>query len=76
MTKEMQLELKRLLEIERERVLSRDNTDLAIKLAYILIGLNGYISGSINIQKSIQENVDVGPGYVSASVQRFSNIDK
>jgi hypothetical protein len=33
-------------------------------------------SGSINIQKSIQENVDVGQGNVSASVQRFSNIDK
>jgi hypothetical protein len=43
-----------------------------MKLAYILIGLNGYISGSVNIQRGIQEDVDVGPGDVS--VQRFSNV--
>ena len=50
LTREQAVELQRLLEIERDRALKRGNTDLAMKLAYFLIGLNGYIAGKFDLK--------------------------
>jgi hypothetical protein len=51
LTREEAKELQRRLEIRRRNELARGNINLANKITYILIGLNGYIAGSINIQE-------------------------
>jgi hypothetical protein len=43
-TRQDTMVLKPLLEIEFERALQKENTNLVIKISHMLIGLNGYIS--------------------------------
>jgi hypothetical protein len=51
LTREEAKDLQTRLDTRRKYELARGNTKLANKITYILIGLNGYISGSIDIEE-------------------------
>jgi hypothetical protein len=53
LTTEEARELKRRLEIEIIRALRRGDENLADKIAHTLIGLNGYIEGSLGLRNDI-----------------------
>jgi hypothetical protein len=55
-TREEAADLQRRLEVRRRRELVRGNTDLASKLTHILIGLNGYIYGSVDIEEPLLQS--------------------
>jgi hypothetical protein len=56
-SKEEAKELKILLEKELDRALDKGNTNLAIKISSLLIGLNGYVSSIDSVVDSSSVNV-------------------